>query len=244
MIRFYPRKIQTLDEFLKMDAIEQLILKDIKNASPKEMSDYVHRFIEAGYFRLIIKLSLACAPFSEICAAQAFKDHWTLQSKALLKTVSPQQDGHYHHESRAENQFELYSGLFFYKLAIDLKAQLKQEASQIEIKYLTKAIRFGSIHALQVMAKYRYAEIEKSIAQQACVGEEELEDLRQIIKQIKAQVPIYQCYAYVMLAEGLAASNSLDLDNFDEMKMRIDSLNPIKINQRSLCPPAGKHDLL
>ena len=227
-----------------MDAIEQLILKDIKNASPKEMSDYVHRFIEAGYFRLIIKLSLACAPFSEICAAQAFKDHWTLQSKALLKTVSPQQDGHYHHESRAENQFELYSGLFFYKLAIDLKAQLKQEASQIEIKYLTKAIRFGSIHALQVMAKYRYAEIEKSIAQQACVGEEELEDLRQIIKQIKAQVPIYQCYAYVMLAEGLAASNSLDLDNFDEMKMRIDSLNPIKINQRSLCPPAGKHDLL
>ncbi|CEG57457.1 DUF5630 domain-containing protein [Legionella fallonii] len=156
----------------------------------------IHNLIGSGKIEVIIQLAELDTAFNEICRLPDFNEQWISAWSTYGVLITNDVDKRLYDQPRANNKFELLLGIYYYYQALDTASKFKKDYSASEINYLERAIKYKSIHACQRYIKYVYSQFIDS------KYEYSNELFCKVIRQIQPLLPIYGCYAYIMLTEA------------------------------------------
>lgn len=178
---------------MALNPIETIFLNTFLQLSTEKKIYSVQNLIQQNQFDFIVKLSCNSDEFNKICLNIVFHSTWESiwSTFGIIITGNPQ--GAFFVQP-SENTFDLFLGAYFYNQSLALKGK----APSIEKSYLLEAIKYGSIHALQ---RYCFSVYE-------CLDNEQYKTtvteskIKELIIAIKAFLPSYGSYAYLMLSEA------------------------------------------
>ena len=179
-----------------MKALLQIFLTDFHSCSQAQKIKKVESLVDSDSIDVIVSLAELDSEFSAICALPQFNAKWVsswstygaILTKDIKKALYDQPTMH--------NKFALFLGIYYYHQALETASKFKKDYSASEISSLQKAIKYQSIHACQRYNIYLYSQMDNNKYEYS----DEL--FCKIIRQIKPLLPLYGCYAYIMLAEA------------------------------------------
>lgn len=189
----------TFRDFLKLNFLEEMTLRTIREGSFDESTFFssAKSVADIGY---ITKMSYASPEFAKMCKKDKYRELWSDLYSQLGLCVSAFTDKRitfYEHENI--DSFDLLRGTYFFYLSQKLKAELPNELSLSELRFLKEAMRFNSVHAVQ---RYNIVLFDKVTHGKLEEGENAKELLMEAIKQAKSLLELYGSYAYMLLAEA------------------------------------------
>lgn len=196
---FFQKKVVSLNEYLALNPVESIFLNDFMVMSMDERIGSVQELINQNQFDFIVKLSSSNKIFREICLDSRFHALWqsSWSTFGIIITGDPQRA---FFEQPCKKPFDLFLGVYLYNQSLALG-----NAPSIEEAYLLAAIKYGSIHALQRYCFSIYQRMDNE-PHNTTVTASKIEEL---IRAIKAILPFYGAYGYLMLAEAYIRYGSL-----------------------------------
>ncbi|AUH74027.1 hypothetical protein CAB17_16680 [Legionella sainthelensi] len=189
----------TLSDFLKLNFLEEMTLKKIKQGSFDE-SAFFSSAKSVADIGFITKMSYASSEFATMCKKDLYRQLWSDLYSQLGLSVSAfteKQITFYEHENI--DSFDLLRGTYFFYLSQQVKAALPNKLSYSELRFLKEAMRFNSVHAVQ---RYNIVLFDKVTHGQFEEDESAKELLMEAIKNAKSLLELYGSYAYMLLAEA------------------------------------------
>jgi len=195
---FFEKGIVNVSNYLKINGIMTLFSENFSKMDLSKKTKKVHALINDNKIEFIVKMACNDQDFYEICLLPEFSDIWVSYWNTYSFIITRDVNKLLYEPSESTNKFDLFMGMFFYNLALNIANKLKREYSACEIGYLIKSISFNSIHACQRYNSYLYDQMN--------INSDSMENTQKcfenIIIRIKKLLPAYRSYAYFMLTEA------------------------------------------
>ncbi|MDR3503421.1 MAG: DUF5630 domain-containing protein [Legionella sp.] len=200
---FFQKKVVSLNDYLALNPIEGIFLNDFIAMPIDKKISAVEELIHQNQFDFIIKLSCSNNKFREICLAPRFHSTWQScwSTLGIIITGDPKCS---FFEQPCKEDFDLFLGVYLYN-----KSLAFENAPSIEKAYLLVAIKYGSIHALQRYCFSIYQRMDNQPEATTVTASK----IQGLIIAIKAFLPFYRSYAYLMLAEAYIRYGQLKPEN-------------------------------
>lgn len=194
---FFQKNVVALSNYLTVELLnplDRLFLKQFLELTMDEQISKVQELVDKNRFDFIVKLSCMDKQFRDICLNSTFNSVW-LSAWSTFGVIITGDSQRAFFAQPCKNFFDLFVGVYFYHKALTL---CKNTGSLMEKDYLLIAIKYGSIHALQryIFSVYERLDDERP---NTTVAEKQIHEF---ITTIKAFLPFYTSYAYLMLAEA------------------------------------------
>ncbi len=198
-----------------MKGLLLIFLKNFQSSTPEKKIQEVQSLVDSDRIDAIVQLAELDSEFANICALPRFNEKWISLWSTYGAIITKDVKKALYDQPTAPNKFELFLGIYYYHQALETTSKFKKDYSSSEISYLQKAIRYNSIHACQRYNICLYSHVNDNNYEYSN------ELFCKVIKQIKPLLPIYGCYAYIMLAEayvryGMFLRNCKRNDNADK----------------------------
>ena len=177
---------------------EHLILGDFrKNYAHNPESKVLIKTINSLNPQLIIKLADADPDFNTYCHQDQFHARWNYLWETYGVLLKSNQEPFISYP--AISPFDRLRGVHFFHISRGL-AENNKDFTALELRFLKKALKYKSIHALQRYSQYIYRQIDSKMdeAEVKKLGKELIE----IIAIGKELTTNYGSFAYLMLAEA------------------------------------------
>lgn len=189
----------TLSDFLRLNFLEEMTLKDIKSLTFDE-SKFFSNKKSISDIPYIVKLAQSSSDFASMCKKDLYVKLWndlySLLGFAVSSFEGKKVTFYTHHNI---DSFDLLRGTYFFYLSQQIRAALSIEFSSSEIRFLKEAMRFNSVHAVQRYNTFLYSKVDKGILEE---GEDAKKMLLEAINNAKSLLEINGSYAYMLLAEA------------------------------------------
>lgn len=214
-----------MNKTLTLRFSEHSFINTLKNGSFNE-NDFFNRMSKKCNLDHIIKIANANSTFEKMCKKEEYNSLWGEQYSQIGYVLTSGNEVSINLLPNKEGNFDLLRGAyFFYKSQVVRKELLGVQFSSEELLFLDKAIKYGSVHAIQEHNNYVYMEInnEKSKLDY----EEKISLIDETITNCERMLETYGSYAYMMLAEAYFHYAQLvikqDKNNLDDTKSAIEA---------------------
>lgn len=170
----------------ELNFIDTLLLQEFKGSADK----FVEKIKQSNSIDRFIRMAETTPEFENFCSTnEGLKDHWGSLWTSYGFVLSPQHHKIVFHPQPKLNNFNLVRGAYYFLQALLEDQKNLYTASSLDL--LKKAIKYGSIHAMQRYNQYLYKK-----------DDLDEEDFREIIKNNQSIVCSYGSFSYMMLAEA------------------------------------------
>lgn len=191
----------TLSDFLRLNFLEEMTLKSIKEGTFDEPKFFSTKKSVAD-IGFITKMAHASPDFASMCKKDSYNKLWsTLYSElGLIVSLMEEKQVAFYECSNIDN-FEILRGTYLFYLSQQIRATLPDGFSSSELRLLKEAMRFNSVHAVQRYNIFLYNKVAHGQFED---GEDVKTLLMEAIKNSnsKSLLKTYGSYAYMLLAEA------------------------------------------
>ncbi|STY31291.1 Uncharacterised protein [Legionella wadsworthii] len=207
----------TLSEFLRLNFLEEITLKDVKSQTFNESKFFstTKSLTDIGF---IIKMAHASPDFVNMCKKDKYAELWSNLYSQLGFALSSEENPLTFYTHDNVDSFDLLRGTYFYYLSQQVRTAFSDKFSSSEVHFLKEAMRFNSIHAVQRYNEFLYHKVAN---EQLGENENAKSLLKEAIQNtnFKPLLELHGSYAYMLLAEAyyryaLFAKNQRDTYTF------------------------------
>lgn len=189
----------SLNNLFHLNFLDKMTLNQIENHTFNELNFFSKKksIDDIGF---IIKLANASPTFTKICKKPIYNEIWN-DLYSILGLFVPSHEAKrvafYTHLNT--DSFDLLRGLYFFYCSQNVRTAVSDEFSNSEIRFLKEAIRYKSVHAVQMYNTFIYNKITNGKLEE---GEDAKTLLVDAIKNSKSLLQLHGSYAYMLLAEA------------------------------------------